>query len=166
MLQKHGFEGPGLCFLCGTSEETSSHLFASCSYAGMVWKGVVNRLDANRAHEAIGTLEEKTKAWWSDEKVDQFEAFPILYVYSIWEARNKAIFNNTWVTPDTVIPLIFNKIHEHKKDSTRNKTRIIREPEINKEMPWDFFDGASQGDPPLGGAGAVIFFSATKKKKT
>ena len=32
-------------------------------------------------------------------------------------------------------------------------------------MPWDFFDGASQGDPPLGGAGAVIFFSATKKKK-
>ena len=32
-------------------------------------------------------------------------------------------------------------------------------------MPWDFFDGASQGDPPLGGAGAVIFFSSTKKKK-
>ena len=32
-------------------------------------------------------------------------------------------------------------------------------------MPWAFFDGASQGDPLLGGAGAIIFFSTTKKKK-
>ena len=32
-------------------------------------------------------------------------------------------------------------------------------------MPWAFFDGASQGDPPLGGDGAVIFFSTTEKKK-
>ena len=71
---------------------------------------MVNRLYADRAHVAIGTLEEKTKAWWSDEKVDQFEAFPILYVYSIWEARNKSIFNNSWVTPDTFIPLLLNKI--------------------------------------------------------
>ena len=107
----------------------------------------------------------KTKSWWSDEKVDQFEAFPILYVYSIWEARNKAIFNNTWVPPDIVNTLLLNKIQEHKKDSIRHKTRAIREPKINKEMPWAFFDGASQGDPPLGGVGAVIFFFATKKKK-
>ena len=70
-----------------------------------MWNGVVNKLDIDRAHEANGTLEEKTKAWWSDEKVDQFEAFPILYVYSIWEARNKSIFNNTWVPPDIFITL-------------------------------------------------------------
>ena len=38
-------------------------------------------------------------------------------------------------------------------------------PEINKEMTWAFFDGSSQGDPPLGGAGAVIFFPSTKKMK-
>ena len=38
-------------------------------------------------------------------------------------------------------------------------------PKINKEMPWAFFDGASQGEPPLGGAGAVIFFPSTRKKK-
>ena len=37
--------------------------------------------------------------------------------------------------------------------------------EINKEMPWAFFDGASQGEPPLGGAGAIIFFPSTKKMK-
>ena len=37
--------------------------------------------------------------------------------------------------------------------------------EINKEIPWAFFDGASQWEPPLGGAGAVIFFPSTKKMK-
>ena len=32
-------------------------------------------------------------------------------------------------------------------------------------MPWAFFDGANQGEPPLGGARAVIFFPSTKKMK-
>ena len=36
-------------------------------------------------------------------------------------------------------------------------------PEINKMVPWDFFDGASQGDPPLGGSGGVIYFSDKHK---
>ena len=36
-------------------------------------------------------------------------------------------------------------------------TQILKIPTINKSIPWDFFDGASQGDPPLGGSGAVIF---------
>ena len=35
--------------------------------------------------------------------------------------------------------------------------------EINKSIPWAFFDGASQGDPPLGGSGGVVYFSANHK---
>ena len=38
-------------------------------------------------------------------------------------------------------------------------------PDVNKEMSWAFFNGASQGDPLLGGAGAVIFLPSTKKMK-
>ena len=38
-------------------------------------------------------------------------------------------------------------------------------PEINKEMPWAFFDGASHGERPLGGVGAVIFFPSTRNMK-
>ena len=38
-------------------------------------------------------------------------------------------------------------------------------PEINKEMPWAFFVGASKGELPLGGSGAVIFFPPTRKMK-
>ena len=36
--------------------------------------------------------------------------------------------------------------------------RVLVPLEINKVVPWDFFDGASQGDPPLGGLGGVLYF--------
>ena len=37
MLKKRGFEGPSICSLCKMNEDTSSHLFALCQYAGRVW---------------------------------------------------------------------------------------------------------------------------------
>lgn len=43
----------------------------------------------------------------------------------------------------------------HKKEP---KLRILVPLEINKVVPWAYFDGASQGDPPLGGSGGVIYF--------
>jgi hypothetical protein len=30
---------------------------------------------------------------------------------------------------------------------------------VNKDMPWDFFDGASQGNPTRGGDGGVLHLS-------
>ena len=87
MLEKRGFEGPGLCSLCRSSNETSSHLFALCPYAGNVWMGVVGKLSAGRTHEReSATLEERSKTWWHDEGVGLYESFPVLFVYSIWEA--------------------------------------------------------------------------------
>ena len=59
--------------------------------------------------------------------------------------------------------LLMNEIQEHKLISVPVKRRLITTPNINKDMPWAFFDGASQGIPPLGGVGAVIFISVEKK---
>ena len=33
-------------------------------------------------------------------------------------------------------------------------------------MPWAYFDGASQGEPPLGGAGVANFLSTNRKVMT
>jgi hypothetical protein len=30
------------------------------------------------------------------------------------------------------------------------------QPEINKKIPWDFFDGAAQGTPSKGGLGGIL----------
>ena len=123
MLQKRGFEGPSLCSLCRSNVETTSHLFKLCPYAGSMWKGAVDKLNADRAHKiTVTTFEERTKYWWHHQRVQ-----------------------------------------EHKRDVAITKTRIIKDPEINREIPWAFFDGSSQGEPPLGGARAVIHFTTKRK---
>ena len=43
------------------------------------------------------------------------------------------------------------------------KVRVLVPPTINKEIPWDFFDGASQGDPPLGSSGAILYLPNKQK---
>ena len=39
----------------------------------------------------------------------------------------------------------------------------MRGPMINSETPWAFFNGADQGEPPLGGIGVVIHISSKRK---
>jgi hypothetical protein len=45
--------------------------------------------------------------------------------------------------------------------STLGKTiyKTLVEVVINKYFPWDFFDGASQGTPPGGGARGILHLS-------
>ena len=45
--------------------------------------------------------------------------------------------------------LLMNKIQEQKLSSVPVKRRLITTPNINKDIPWEFFDGAIQGMPPL-----------------
>ena len=56
-----------------------------------------------------------------------------------------------------------NKIHEHKLILVVVKRRLVIAPNINRDIPWELFDGEIQGMPPLGGVGAVIFISTEKK---
>ena len=41
---------------------------------------------------------------------------------------------------------------EYKSQEKEPKVRVLVPPDINKGIPWDFFDRSSQGDPPLGGS--------------
>lgn len=66
---------------------------------------------------------------------------------------------------------ILSTFAQHTK--TSSPTRTVQDP-VNKDMLWDFFDGASQRDPPRGSAGGIlrlsknpcIFFSAGIGNKT
>ena len=48
---------------------------------------------------------------------------------------------------------------EYKAQEKEPKVRVLVPLEINKGIPWDFFYGESQGDPPLGGSGGVLYLS-------
>ena len=50
-----------------------------------------------------------------------------------------------------------------KKEEKKKRTRLLKQPSIDKRIPWVFFDGASQGDPPLGVSGAVLYISEDKQ---
>ena len=99
------------------------------------------------------------KDWWNNKAVCEFSAFPVLYVFTIWEACNRAIFKNTWTPIDISSALLLQKVQEHRKAHKEGKTRAIINPVIDRSIPWAFFDGSIQGDATIGGAGGVIFIS-------
>ena len=89
MLLKHTFEGPGYCNLCKYENETHSHIFLHCIYAGSAWKQDVNKLDPSTSTEDEESLEHRMEKWWSNERVCQHEALPTLFVFTIWETREQ-----------------------------------------------------------------------------
>ena len=109
------------------------------------------------------SLEHKPKAWWTERSVCLYSAFSSLFSYGIWWARNIVIFNNKLIPSKVTIGLIIQWEREHKSKEKEPKIRVLVPPEINKVVPWDFFDSESQGDPPLGGLGGVLYFSDEHK---
>ena len=110
-----------------------------------------------------GTWEQRTQAWWNNTAVCNFVAFHVLFVYTIWEARNRENFKNIWTPIDVTSALLVQKVEEHKSSQKNGKTRHVKTPQIDQSYPWDFFDGASQGYPPIGGAGGYIYLDETNK---
>ena len=103
--------------------------------------------------------EQNTKQWWDDKAVCEFSAFPVLYVFTIWEARNRAIFKNTWTPINITSALLLQKFQEHRTIPKAGKCRAAIAPVIDRSTPWAFFDGASQGEPAISGASGVIYIS-------
>lgn len=162
-LKKCGFQGPNICVLCNNTKETNAHLFCYCPYPGYVWEKASKRLNNRMTLKMDSSLEHNVLAWWQDTRVCNLEAFPSLFVLSIWEVRNKAIFLNLETLPEVTTTILLQKVSEHCLDPAANSWRVATSPLINKYLPWAFFYGASQGDPPSGGAGGVVHLPEGKK---
>ena len=76
------------------------------------------------------------------------------------------IFNNKLIPPEVTLALVIQWAREYKTQEKEPKVNILVPPEMNKGIPWDFFDGASQGDPPLGGSGGVLYLLGFHKIQT
>jgi hypothetical protein len=68
------------------------------------------------------------------------------------------IFKNGVIPPKVSFDLIIKISREFKLDPKENKLRIPIIPNLNQEITWGFFDGASQGHPPRCGVRVVLFF--------
>jgi ribonuclease HI len=45
------------------------------------------------------------------------------------------------------------------KNTSSTKIRVTGPPKINKDLPWDFFDGVAQHTPTIGGARGILHIS-------
>ena len=109
-LRKRGIQGPGFCILCKQDDELTSRLFGTCSYAGKVWTDVTRSLSQGRMRILEGTWEQRTKGWWNNKAICEFSDFPVLFVFTIWEAQNRAMFKNSWNPIDMSSAVLMQKV--------------------------------------------------------
>ena len=83
------------------------------------------------------------KKWWNNERVGHYEAFPALFVFTIWETRNRAIFKDMLTTPELTINVLLQKAMEHQTEKKQKPKRVLKPLSLDKNTPWDFFYGAS-----------------------
>lgn len=63
VLQKRNFKGPGWCFLCKQTLETSCHLFLMCPFAQEVWKEELSLVQV-WAKWRSRAMDEALTSWW------------------------------------------------------------------------------------------------------
>jgi len=75
----------------------------------------------------------------------------------MWNARNKATFQEEHLTHSQDFYMIKFSYEELELPSEPRKHRQVQEVSIDKSKAWGFFDGASKGNPDLCGAGELPF---------
>jgi len=157
-LQKRSFQGPGWCVLCKRAQESITHLFLSCSYSVDVWKEC-STLVGRPCQWTGASIGDAWEDWWRRTTNQKLKYLPLLVIWGIWLARNKAIFNDRPSLPAITAAQshgILKSLPEYVRAA--NQRRIL-EVEIDHSQPWAFFDGASQNN--LSGGGAVLHLSDT-----
>ena len=74
-----------------------------------------------------------------------------------------SIFHEKSILEELNLALIVQWTKEHKFQPKVPKLRIIHPPVINRDIPWEFFDGATQGSLALSSVGAALHLNQEKK---
>jgi hypothetical protein len=80
-------------------------------------------------------------------------------ISNIWWACNSTIFKDKWVSPEITTALTLSQATEFKEDPKGQKLCNPILPSLDYEIPWGYFDGASQGHPPSCGVGVVLYIN-------
>ncbi|KAF7825003.1 uncharacterized protein G2W53_023147 [Senna tora] len=97
---------PCSCFICGSPLETDVHLFLDCSWVKPIWFGSI--LQWNGPLLSAGSM-----ASWLDSKISLIqskagahspvESFLFYLLWSIWNGRNKFLFEGVPLNPSDVL---------------------------------------------------------------
>ena len=96
-------------------------------------------------------------SWWRRTPQKQHKILPLLVIWGIWLARNKAIFKETPSTSAITGAMSVGFFNSYPIHIRVVRERRILEVEIDKTTPWAFFDGEAQNNSC--GGGVVLFLT-------
>lgn len=90
-----------------------------------------------------------------------YQVLPLLIVWGVWLARNRAIFEDDIFPIEVFATQILVVYDLLLKDQRDNNNRILNPTVVDRSHPWEFFDGTSQGDTFGCGGGFVLHILET-----
>ena len=96
-------------------------------------------------------------SWWRRTPQKQHKMLPMLVIWGIWIARNKAIFKNLPSTPAIIGMMAAGFYNSFPVYIRAARERRLLEVNIDRSSPWAFFDGAAQNN--MCGGGAILHLS-------
>eukprot|EP00253_Pinus_taeda_P024113 PITA_24113 len=153
ILQKRFFIGPNRCPLCKEAEESIYHLFISCPISIKIWGELTKMLNIS-AHWDPVSLDEIWRKWWSSHLERNLRNLLPIFFWGVWLTRNKCIFHDLPFSPIVVASIcavIYSSLPPPEPNIAPSREAPLI---INENLPWGFFDGASQQN--RAGAGICI----------
>ena len=80
---------------------------------------------------------------------------PLLVIWGVWFARNKIIFTNKMGTPTITGSMAHGILSIFPQHITTTREREALVVEIDRLVPWCFFDGAPRNN--LYGGGGILY---------
>ena len=96
-----------------------------------MWKQVSYKLDPSSNPDEDESLENRLKRWWGNERVRTHEALSTLFVFTIWETRNRAVFKTTWTPLEITVNVLMQNLNQLQALPNPKPTRNIKALEID-----------------------------------
>jgi ribonuclease HI len=128
----------------------------NCRYTIKVWTEVSRLLDL-QCNWYGQDLEQAWQNWWATRIYKSLRALPLLIIWGVWLVRNSLIFKGVPSAPEITVAKSLAILTSLPTQEVRVKTRQSQEVEIDKTIPWGFFDGASQHNHC--GGGGILYLS-------
>jgi len=134
-LIKRGLQFPSVCSLCGSNQETTSHLFLDFPFAISVWNWLSSITQLNCNLSSFMDILKIAERNWSPQCRTVILVACIFYFNIIWYCRNQKRFNDKLITPRTAINMVISGTY-----LSGNLTKLAASSSISEFVILKHFD--------------------------
>ena len=108
-------------------------------FFNLFWSMVLTKYSPHTTSWNKYSLDDYAKEWSWDVSFYNYSTFRIIWVYSIWWARNMVIFQDKNIPIEVVMSMINSQVNVHKEIKKNTRTRSM--PPLKEDMAYNYFDG-------------------------